>query len=323
VNEILLDNSVIVYLLSEVLLYLLLLVAFVVTLHILKRWDFDKFTQEQFALESRAYLVMTIIFFVILLKILLLPYFIYTIDGLADMVPGAMCGAGIITANQYGEPLLNLKIAILFLSGFWITLNRVDLSAKEYPYMRIKSWLFIAIFILLTIEITLDILYFTHIETTKPVTCCSVIFGSSGGGVLPFGLDVDKLLILFYLLYALIVLTTISQVAIALLLSSLLFLIIAYYSVVYFFGTYIYELPTHKCPFCMMQEPYYYIGYLIWGSLLVGTFLSIDYAIVKLLFDKNSSTDRIKWYALSYITLFVLVCSGYVALYYLKNGVFL
>jgi len=323
VSEILLDNRVIVYLLSEVLLYMLLLVAFVVTLHILKRWDFDKFTQEQFALESRAYLVMTIVFFVIVLKVLLLPYFIYTIDGLADIVPGAMCGAGIITADQYGEPLLNLKIVILFMSGFWVTLNRVDLSAREYPYMSVKSWLFVAIFMLLSVEIGLDILYFTHIETTKPVTCCSVIFGGDGGAILPFGLDIDKLLMLFYLLYALVILTTISEVAIALLLSTLLFLPIAYYSVVYFFGRYIYELPTHKCPFCMMQEPYYYIGYIVWGSLLMGTFLSIDYAIVKLLLDKNSPIDRTRWHALLYITLFVLICSGVVALYYLKNGVLL
>jgi hypothetical protein len=322
VSEILLDNGVIVYLLSEVLLYIPLFVAFVVTIHILKRWDFDKFTQEQFALESRAYLVMTIVFFVILLKVLLLPYFIYTIDGLSDIVPGAMCGAGIITANGYGDVLLDLKIVILFISGFWVTLNRLDLSAKEYPYMQIKSWLFITLFILLSVEIGLDILYFTHIETTKPVTCCSVIFGSTRS-VLPFGLDIDKLLILFYLLYALIILTTISQVVIGLLLSSLLFFPIAYYSVVYFFGTYIYELPTHKCPFCMMQEPYYYIGYIIWGSLLIGAFLSIDYAIVKLLFDKSSSIDKTKWYGVLSITLFVLICSGYLSIYYFKNGVFL
>ncbi len=320
-SDILLDNSVIVYLLSEVLLYMLLLVAFVATLHVLKRWDFDKFTQEQFTLESRAYLVMSIIFFVILLKVLLLPYFIYTIDGLSDIVPGAMCAAGIITANGYGEPLLNLKIVILFMSGFWIRLNGLDLSAKEYPYTEIKSWLFVAIFLLLSAEITLDILYFSHIETSKPVTCCSMIFG--GSDILPFGLDIDMLLMLFYLLYALVLLTTISEVAIGQLLSTLLFFLIAYYSVVYFFGTYIYELPTHKCPFCMMQEPYYYVGYLIWGSLLMGTYMSIDYAIVKLLFDKNSSIDRTKWYALAFLTLFVLVCSTFVALYYIKNGVLL
>jgi hypothetical protein len=57
---------------------------------------------------------MSIVFFVILLKMLLLPYFVYTIDTLSNIVPGAMCGAGVIKANAYGNPLLALKIIILF-----------------------------------------------------------------------------------------------------------------------------------------------------------------------------------------------------------------
>jgi hypothetical protein len=131
-NEILLSNEVIVYLLSETLLYLLLFVAFLVTLGLLKKWNFDAFTTEQFNLENRSYLVMTIIFFVILLKVVLLPYFVYTIDTLSDLIPGAMCGAGVIKANAYGNPLLTLKIIILFLSGVWLSVNSIDLKEKNY-----------------------------------------------------------------------------------------------------------------------------------------------------------------------------------------------
>ena len=321
-NEILLSNEVIVYLLSESILYLLLLVAFLATPGLLRRWNFDAFTSEQFRLENRSYLIMTIIFFVMLLKIILLPYFVYTIDKLSDIVPGAMCGAGIIKANSYGNPLLTLKITVLFLSGLWITINRLDLKAKNYPYIKLKLWFFIAIFFLLSVEMGLDILYFTHIETTKPVTCCSVIFGQTGGGnVLPFGLDIPKLLMLFYLLYFLIVLTTIAQINAGVILSNILFLFIAYYAVVYFFGTYIYELPTHKCPFCMLQKPYHYVGYLVWGLLLSGVFFSIDSAMVKLFIHQKS--DSLKWISLLLLTLFVLLCSSYVVVYYLKNGVLL
>ena len=75
-NEILLSNEVIIYLLAETVLYLLLFIAFLVTLGLLKRWNFDAFTSEQFRMENRSYLVMTIILFVMLLKILLLPYFV-------------------------------------------------------------------------------------------------------------------------------------------------------------------------------------------------------------------------------------------------------
>ena len=321
-NEILLSNEVIVYLLSETVLYLLLFIAFISTLGLLRKWNFDAFTTEQFTLENRSYLVMTIIFFVMLLKVVLLPYFVYTIDNLSDLIPGAMCGAGVVKANEYGNPLLSLKIIILFLSGLWLSMNSIDLKEKNYPYLKLKSWFFILIFLLLSSEFILDILYFTHIETTNPVSCCSVIFGQTGGANgLPFGLDIPKLLILFYLLFALVVLTTVSELAVMSIIASLLFGVIAYYAVVYFFGTYIYELPTHLCPFCMLQDHYYYVGYLLWGLLMLGVFLTIDAAVMQSFFKQPSKS--LKRISLLLLSLFVLLCSAYVAVYYLKNGVLL
>ncbi len=321
-NEILLSNEVIVYLLSESILYFLLLVAFLVTLGLLRKWDFNAFTTEQFSWENRSYLVMTIIFFAMLLKILLLPYFVYTIDKLSDLVPGAMCGAGVIKANAYGNPLLVLKIIILFLSGLWLSMNSMDVKAKNYPYMRWKSWFFVVIFLFLTAEYALAFLHFTHIETTKPVSCCSVIFGQIGGGNgLPLGLDIPKLLWLFYLLYGLVVMSILAAMPAVSIGAGILFLVVAYYAVVYFFGTYIYQLPTHQCPFCMLQGHYYYVGYLVWGSLLLGTFFLLDYALMKLLFHRDAL--KLKRVSLLFLTLFVLLCSAYVAGYYLKNGVLL
>ncbi len=321
-NEILLSNEVIVYLLSETILYFLLFIAFLVTLGLLKKWNFELFTTEQFVLENRSYLVMTIIYFVMLLKVILLPYFVYTIDNLSDLVPGAMCGAGVIRANAYGNPLLALKIIILFLSGLWLSMNSLDLKAKNYPYLKLKSWFFLLIFLFLSAEFILDLLYFTHIETTNPVSCCSVIFGQTGGANgLPFGLDIPKLLILFYLLFALVVLTVVSDLMVMSIVSSMLFAVIAYYAVVYFFGTYIYELPTHLCPFCMLQDHYYYVGYFIWGSLLLGVFFTIDTAVMQGIF--NDSSKMLKRISLLLLSAFVLLCSAYVAVYYLKNGVLL
>ena len=321
-NDVLLNNEVIVYLLSETVLYLLLFVAFFVTVGLVRKWNFNAFTTEQFTLENRSYLVITIIFFAIVLKIILLPYFVYTIDALSDLVPGAMCGAGVIKANAYGNPLLALKIVILFLSGLWLSINTIDLKAKRYPYLKLKSWFFLFIFVLISAEFLLDILYFTHIETTNPVSCCSVIFGQTGGAnSLPFGLDIPKLLMLFYLLFALIVLSLLSGLPLVSMVSGILFVVVGYYAVVYFFGTYIYELPTHKCPFCMLQKHYYYVGYVIWGSLLLGTFYTLDSAVMQLFFKHPSR--KLKRIALLFLTLFVLLCSAYVGIYYLKNGVLL
>jgi len=317
-----LNNQVVVYLLSEGILLLLLAVAFVVTVGIVRRWDFGSFSERQFALERRAYLVMTILQFVFVVKFFLIAYFVFTIDDLAVLVPGAMCGAGVISANDYGMALLFVKLLLLFFLILWMALNRYDLSAKAYPVFRQKSWLFIGIFLLVLLEGGLDLAYFSHIDLRVPVSCCSALFGQlEGANPLPFGLDIPKLLILFYLLYGVQALSLWQGQRWVVILSSLLFVMVAYYAVVYFFGTYVYALPTHKCPFCMMQKEYYFVGYAIWGTLFIGTYLSLTWALLGL-YLKQKTQDGYRM-PLWLLTAFVLLCSAYVAVYYLKNGVLL
>jgi len=322
VNNILLSNQVIVYLLSESVLLLLLLIAFAVTVGILARWDFGSFSEQQFRLERRAYLVMTILLFAFVVKFLLLIYFVFTLDNLSLLVPGAMCAAGVISANGYGMPLLFLKLTILFFLLLWMAVNSYDLKARNYPLFRVKSWLFVLIFFLIAIETGLDYAYFTHIDIQKPVSCCSTLYGQmEGANPLPFGLDTTTLLILFYLLYAVLAGALLIRQRLLSLVSALLFVVIAYYSVVYFFGTYIYELPTHKCPFCMLQKEYYYIGYLVWGTLFGGIYLALIASIMELALKVSREKERKA--ALILLSIFVLLCTAYVAAYYLRNGVFL
>jgi len=321
-NNIFLNNQVIVYLLSEAILLVLLAVAFLVTVGLLRYWDFESFSERQFVLERRAYLVMTILLFVFIVKFFLILYFVFAIDNLAVLVPGAMCAAGVISANDYGMNLLFVKLVILFFLLLWMAFNRYDLEAKSYPLFRQKSWLFVVIFFLILGEGWLDLAYFSHIDLRAPVSCCSALFGQlEGANPLPFGLTVSQLLLLFYLLYGVSIGSMMFHQRVITLFAVLLFMVIAYYSVVYFFGTYVYELPTHKCPFCMMQREYYFVGYLIWGSLFIGGFLALVWAILGLYLGVDRSRER--WSALGLLSLFVLLCSGYVAVYYLKNGVLL
>ena len=321
-NEALLSNQVIVFLLSEATLFTLLAVAFVVSLKVLLKWDFESFTPFQFALERQAYLVSTIILFVFLMKFILVVYFIFSIDALSLLLPGAMCGAGVIKANAYGSYLLILKLFILFLLTLWIYVHSYDMRTKNHQWFKQKSWLFSLIFVLIIVELGLDFSYFSNIDTHMPVSCCSALFGQlEGANPLPFGLSVTLLLVLFYLLYILVILTIKSGYTVLYILTNILFVFIAYYAVVYFFGTYVYQLPTHKCPFCMLQPEYYYIGYLLWGSLFMGTYIGLSDAVSTLWLGKSDLKSK-KIVIIS-LSVFVLLCSAYVAVYYLRNGVLL
>jgi hypothetical protein len=80
-------------------------------------------------------------------------------------------------------------------------------------------------------------------------------------------------------------------------------------------------MPNHNCPFCMLQKDYYYIGYLIWGTFIGGIFLGVTTIIADLILGID--TKKLRVLMIIAFTLFVLICSLYVLVYYIENGVFL
>lgn len=321
-SSILLSNEIIIFLFVQAILFVLLFIAFLNSIFIIKNWDFEKTTAKQYKLEKKSYLVILIISFSLIIKLLLFPYFIYTLDTLSNIVPGAMCAAGIVGANEYGQINLALKLFMLFFIGIWLIINSFDIKAKTYPYTKQKYLFFTFIFFLVICETILDIFFLANISTKELVQCCSVIFGaSSTGEKLPFNLDIPMLLIIFYLIYLVLIFISIQKNAFLNSIFNLLFLYISYYLVTYFFSTYIYELPTHQCPFCMLQKDYFFIGYFVWITLFLGVFFGLANLISKQLVGIN--LDFSYKYSIIFHSIFVFLCSFYVIRYFILNGVFL
>lgn len=321
-SEILLSNEIIIYLFTQIVLFVLLFIAFYFSVFIIKNWDYNKTTSYQYKLEKKSYLIILIIFFTLIVKIFLMPYFSYSIDNLSHIIPGAMCAAGVIKANNYGEILLGLKLLILFFIGIWLIINSLDLKEKTYPYTKQKFAFYIFIFILIILETTLDILYLSNISTKEPVMCCSVIFGSNAvGNKIPFNLSISMLIGLFYLTFLLTIFSNIQKQKFINFIINTFFLYISYYAMTYFFSTYIYQLPTHQCPFCMLQKEYFFVGYLIWTTLFLGTFFGIASFVVPIFIKKD--LDYSFKYSILFNSIFVCLCTFYLVKYYLINGVFL
>ncbi|RLA75705.1 MAG: hypothetical protein DRG11_00450 [Epsilonproteobacteria bacterium] len=317
--SIFLSNNIIALFFIQTILLLFATYSLYISIDIIRYWDFGKSTTTQYSLEKKNYLVATIIFFVVVVKIVLFLFFINSLDGLSVIVPGAMCAAGIVNANEYGTILLIFKLFTLFGFGIWIVLNKLDIQALDYPYLIKKYYLFVLLFVFICLEFIVEILYFTNISIQQPVLCCSAVFVDEHSVSSIF--DIENILLLFYICYVVLLVSNIVKNSLVSFLGGLLFLVLSYFSVTYFFGTYIYELPTHKCPFCMLQKEYFYIGYVLWMSLFLGVFFSISPYIIKLLTKK----ELVFGYKLAAIfnTIFVLLCSYFVVEFYIRNGVFL
>ena len=232
-----------------------------------------------------------------------------------------MCGAGVISANDYGMPIFIIKLVVLFLGVCWSIANTIDLQ-NNYAYTKRKYELFFGIFILLTLEFLLQGLYFTHISLESPVMCCSIIYGASNSGsTLPLSLSPSTLSVAFGILFIMLFIALINKTKTLSFMLGALFLYFGYYFVLHVVGIYVYELPTHICPFCMLQREYFYVGYLLWGSLFLGSFFSMAPLVLEGLIHQESKQSFTV--AIFFNLLLAIIALYFVVGFYLKNGVWL
>jgi hypothetical protein len=248
-------------------------------LRILRSWDLKSGSELQLGLERRTYLVSAIISNAFVFEIASLFLFIYTAENLHTLFVGAMCAAGTLYANAYGYPALVLKLLIFMLGGLWLILNRADRKAQDYPIIRVKYALLLAITPFVLAEFFALLGYLIHLRADVITSCCGTLFSGQAGPAAGGGLSVPSSAALRNLFYPSVALTVFSGLyfylrgkgGYALSLLSAATLIISIASLIIYISPYFYELPTHRCPFCILQKEYGYVGYPLYGSLLVGS----------------------------------------------------
>jgi hypothetical protein len=292
-------------------------IAFYISIKIYKDWDISKTTKKQYKLEKQSYLVATIIKYIFIVKLPLFLFFIFTIDSISNLLVGAMCGAGVIDAATNGVNLLVLKVINIYLFGFWIILHKVDISSENLAFTKMKFGLFIWLFILLAIEIFTEFIMFFSINPSVMVSCCGSLYSSTASTYISTFINIDTkiLLSVFYMNFLGLLLSGYFKKVYSFSILNLIFIIVSIVSLISFFGTYIYELPTHHCPFCFLQKDYYYVGYLLYFTLFVGTFFGIIVPFFK--------KDYYFKYSIFFTTFYTIIVSLYPITYYIRNGVWL
>jgi hypothetical protein len=288
-------------------------------------WDINSTLKKQYKLEKSSFLSATIIKYIFLLKLPLFLFFIFTLDSISNVLTGAMCAAGVVDATPYGIYLLIVKVLNIYLFGFWLVLHKFDSKYETMPYTKVKFGFFILLFFILMLEIILEFLMFSDIDIDKMVSCCGVLYSSVASSSFfdIFSIDKSLLVWMFYINFLLITIFYLFKKVYFYAIFNITFLYIAILSLISFFGTYIYELPTHNCPFCFLQKDYYYIGYVIYITLFIGTFSSFVVLMNNFLTkDKEISKFYYKM-SMIFITIYVTIVSLYPIIYYIKNGVWL
>jgi hypothetical protein len=251
---------------------------------ILRRWDIGSSSEEQLALERKTYLVSALASTALGFQVASLLLFLYTVDDIHGLFVGAMCATGSLNAAPWGWAVLGVKSVVLFLSLIWITLSRLDQRAGSFPIVRGKYKGLLVLAPLVTADLVLQIAYFTGLDPQVITSCCGALFSDSESTLASelAGLPVRPMIWAFYLgivsflAIGLVCLLRPSRlVRYALSATSVVLLFVSGASIVSFLSLYIYELPTHHCPFDMIQKQYSFIGYPIYLSLFAAVYFGL------------------------------------------------
>lgn len=276
-----LNPAIIALLGSAFLISLMFLYASFYGFRIIRHWDIKSGSELQLRLERSTYLISVILSYVLVFQLGSLFLFIFTAEKLHTLFVGAMCAAGTLQANSFGYPALILKSANFLIAFVWLVINHTDSRATDYPYTKVKYALLLVLAPLVLVESALLILYISGLDPDVITSCCGTIFneGTSGADLgLGTGLasfDPHASLAVY-----------LGSIAVALALGAYAFVrgrahvpysavsmfvflsgIVAMVSCI---SPYVYELPTHHCPFCVLQAEYGYVGYVFYLTLLLG-----------------------------------------------------
>jgi len=325
-----LHPGVLALLVGSAVVLAMLLLADWIGLQVLARWDFASSSQEQLALERQTYLVSTLTAYALGFEIVSALLFVYTAEDVHDLFVGAMCATGSLNANPVGWSALLVKLVITLVCPLWIAVNHLDQSAGDFPIVRAKYIALLVLTPLVAADLVLQVAYFTGLDPEIITSCCGALFNESGGGVASelASLPVVPMMWAFYLAGGSFLGVAIScllaspaALRFLLLVLSLVLLAVALAAIVAFISLYVYQLPTHHCPFDMLQANHYLIGYPLYISLFAGVVFGMLPGLLYPLRRINSLENLIaaaekKWLRLSIgcIVCFLVVASLPIAL---------
>ena len=94
-----------------------------------------------------------------------------------------MCAVGSLNVNQWGFPLVMLKIITFLLAGLWLIINFADNRGYDYPLIKVKYLLLLVMAPLILAETIMQAKYFLGLNPEVITSCCGSLFTADTKGV--------------------------------------------------------------------------------------------------------------------------------------------
>lgn len=262
---------------------LLILLACRLAVRTLRHWDPLDSGEAQLQLERQGELFSVLVRCALSFEVGALFLFLFTVDEVHPLFTGAMCATGVLNLDSAGWWTLAGRCLVCFGAAFWLVLDGLDRRCESAPLVRLKALLLLCMAPLMGVVLMLQLRFFLGLNPEVITSCCGTMFDRGEGLAAELAaLPVRPTMLVFYgsiLLSALLIgaclrwqsgwLRGLLGVA------AFLQLPVALAAVVSFVSLYIYQLPTHHCPFDILQGQYRFIGYPLYLGLAGAVFFGL------------------------------------------------
>ena len=271
---------------GDVLSLLLWLGAAGTAFQIAVKWAPQSTNREQIQLERRtetARLSAKFSLAVFILSSILLIIGITNV--LPAIVPGAMCGTGVLQATAgLGGRALMYRFFAFFIMMLWLTYEKLDLSQPDAPLTRYNSRLLLLVLPLLLLAVITTYRGILHIDSHQAVNCCAIVYDQFGNlaaarqiAGIPNAFWVRTFWMLTFLMllcaaWSLKTKRTHGETAVGFLaFISIVWVPIAAITLVRVHAAYFYQVLHHHCPWCLFLPEHKFVGVPLFGLLIIIT----------------------------------------------------
>jgi hypothetical protein len=132
--------------------------------------------EQKYALEKEYYLLSTVVWVILLSRLVASGLFWVTNESLIALIPGAMCQYGVYQAGTPYSWLANgIKLIVLLVYGIWLSLDFVNRRSKGAALMPSLARLFILLIPLLFLDMIMDLAFY-YVLNPVVVPCCRIVF---------------------------------------------------------------------------------------------------------------------------------------------------
>jgi len=263
---------------------------------VLKKWDINSLSEDQYRLEKKIYLIITIVTLGFFLRFIMIPLWFITLGSMVGSINGAMCLVGVHSINPYvSYTSTSFKLILPLFYGYWIFINLLDRQVPTQPFIKQKLFFLMPLGLFIIAETCLDITFFFSVPP-RQVSCCTSIFDIPRNEILLVVAESTWLWVICFYVFALVViaalfyllrthkkntssymkkwfgnktLMTFETIFLS------LFIIVFVLSLHTKISPLFLDLPFHHCVFCLCRD--FFDALFASALILIGTFFLIIY----------------------------------------------